>query len=159
MREGPNIEKALMSREPVFKFNPVLPVLLVAEIGSISWGWSCFRPCPAGVAPSGRAERSPGCSSAHDGCCAVARPMTGLARPARRGRGRIHFKHLVRILILLIILTRGLFRGRIHFKHLVRILILLIILTRGLAERGTEARWGLFLPGDGASTRGARAAG
>ena len=143
-----------MSREPVFKFNPVLPVLLVAAIGSISWGWRCFRPRPAGVAPSGRAERRPGCGSAHAGCCAVARPMMGLARPARRGRGRIYFNHLVRILILLIILTSELLRGRIHLKHLVRLLILLMIQARGSAERGTGARWGLYLPRDGASTCG-----
>ena len=153
-----------MSREPVLKFNPVLPVLFVAAIGFIIWGWGCFSSRPAGVAPTGRAERGPGCDPAHAGCCAVAQPLMCLARPARRDRRdrrrrRVYFNHLVGVLILLIILTSGLLRGRIHLKHLVRLLILLMIQARGSAERGTGARWGLYLPRDGASTCGARAVG
>ena len=152
-----------MSREPVLKFNPVLPVLLVAAIGSVIWGWGCFNSRPAGVAPTGGAERGPGCDPAHAGCCAVGQPLMCLARPARsparRDRGdrrgrRVYFNHLIGVLTSLIILTSGLLRDRIHLKHLVRPLILMTIQARGSAARGSGARRGLYLPGSSGSTCG-----
>ena len=163
MREKPGFEKELMSRELVLNFNPVLPVLLVTAIGSVIWGWGCVSSRPAGVAPTGGAERGPGCDTAHAGCCAVGQPLMCLARPTRsparmdrgdrRGR-RVYFDHLIGVLTSPIILPSGLLRDGIHLKHLLRPLILMTIQARWSAARCPGARRGLCLPGSGGSTCG-----